>query len=310
MNVGKVSENILKRSVLKYIGNKKGTATRVDCAFFTGITTDEPAQYCGSHAFFRACNNAAAAGMIAESASVAIILPENLREIKLKTIAKDIADTASKLSVDVIDGHTEVVAGLTYPIVTVTVFAKAKEGWKEKKAESGQYIVMTKWMGMSGGARLADLYEDRLIKRYPSFIIEGAKELAQFYSVASDASVAVKNKATCMNDCSDGGIFAALWQLGDRNGVGLKVNLKDIPVRQETIEICEFFDINPYKLRSDGSLLIVTEKPEDMILSLQKQNINAVVIGQITDGMDRIVVSKEEQRFLEEPRQDEGCMVY
>ena len=34
------------------------------------------------------------------------------------------------------------------------------------------------------------------------------------------------------------------------SGVGLEIDLKKIPIRQETIEICEFFDLNPYKLLS------------------------------------------------------------
>ena len=44
--------------------------------------------------------------------------------------------------------------------------------------------------------------------------------------------------------------------MGQCSGVGLEIDLKKIPIRQETIEICEFFDLNPYKLLSGGSLLL------------------------------------------------------
>ncbi len=316
MNVGKVSENILKRSVLKNIKsnknikNDKSAFAGTDCAFFTGIVTDEEAECCGRHALLRACNNAWAAGMTPESGSVIILLPEKLREIKLKAIAKDVGMMAERLNVKILDGHTEVVGGIIFPIVTVNIFARKIACWQEEKAANGQYIVMTKWIGMSGGARLAAMYRDRLLTRYPAFIMEETEALEQFYSIEKEAAEAVKTYAVCMNDCSDGGIFAALWQLGDKNGVGLEVNLKDIPVRQETIEVCEFFDINPYKLRSDGALLIVTGKPEELIEALHKQDINATVIGRITENKDRIILSGEEQRFLEEPRQDESRMVY
>jgi hydrogenase expression/formation protein HypE len=38
--------------------------------------------------------------------------------------------------------------------------------------------------------------------------------------------------------------------MAEASGVGLEIDLKKIPVRQETIEICEFFGINPYELIS------------------------------------------------------------
>lgn len=64
-----------------------------------------------------------------------------------------------------------------------------------------------------------------------------------------------------MHDLSQGGIFTALWEMAERAGVGLEVDLKRIPVKQETIELCEYFDINPYNLYSAGALLIGTDRP-------------------------------------------------
>ena len=136
--------------------------------------------------------------------------------------------------------------------------------------------------------------------------MDDTEELERFYSVEEEAAVAVKLDVTTMHDIADGGVFAGLWQLAEKNGVGIEVDLKSIPVRQETIEVCEFFDINPYKLRSDGSLLIVTDKPEELIKELAAKDIAATLIGRVTDGHDKVIVaSEEERRFLEQPRQDE-----
>ena len=313
MKIGKVSENVVKRSVLKNIEKNHGAATGVDCAIFTGYIANEEAESCGGHALIRACNNAVVCGKRPKYASVSITLPEKMREVKLKQIVKDIDYTASTLGIIILDGHTETVEDIKYPIITVTVVANEplcdEKEWVKTKPKPGQSIVMTKWIAMSGSAKLARRYKNVIMERYPEFIITGAEELDQFYSILPEAAVAIRSGAICMNDCSDGGIFAALWQLGDINGVGLEVNLKDIPIWQEEIEVCEFFDINPYKLRSDGALLIVTDTPEEMIKNLADNDIFATCIGHITDGIDRIIVSGDDRRFLEEPRQDEEYMI-
>ena len=104
--------------------------------------------------------------------------------------------------------------------------------------------------------------------------------------------------------------MAALWQLGDVFGVGLEVNLRNIPIMQESVEVSDYYNLNPYKLRSDGALLIVARDGEAMTKRLHEADIPAVIIGHITDGIDRVLVYDDERRYLEEPRQDEGCMIY
>lgn len=320
MKIGKVSENIIKRSVLKNIDNSNSAAAGSVCAIFTGYIADESSAECAVHAIIRAYNNAAVAGLSGSRVALTISMPEKMREIKLKDMMKCAGEYAKINNIQIVDGHTETVIGLVKPIVTATLIADrylddSKPGERgtnrlnPKDLKPGQSIVMTKWMAMSGSARIAREHMEELKTRYPSFLLEDAVALEQFYSVVPEAAVAIKTGAVCMNDCSDGGIFAALWQLGDMGGVGLEVDLKSIPVRQESIEVCEFFDINPYRLRSDGSMLIVTDTPDELIESLASEEILGTVIGHISDNNDRVIVSGEDRRFLEEPRQDEGVML-
>ena len=88
-------------------------------------------------------------------------------------------------------------------------------------------------------------------------------------------------------------------------GVGLEIELKKIPIRQETVEICEFFDINPYKLISGGCMLIAAKNGEQLQGMLEKQGIPASLIGSTTSGNDRVLLNGEERRFLEHAQTDE-----
>ena len=120
-----------------------------------------------------------------------------------------------------------------------------------------------------------------------------------------DSKVAMEIGASAMHDVTEGGIFGALWEMAAASGVGLTVDLKKIPLRQETIEICEVFDINPYMLISSGSLLIGTNHGYQLVQELERAGIHAAVIGYATEGNDRVVINGEERRYLEPPKTDE-----
>ena len=55
-----------------------------------------------------------------------------------------------------------------------------------------------------------------------------------------------------------------LWEVAEGANVGLEADLKKIPIRQETVEICEVFHLNPYHIMSSGSVLAVTEDGPDV----------------------------------------------
>ena len=76
-------------------------------------------------------------------------------------------------------------------------------------------------------------------------------------------------------------------------------------MKQETIEICEFFEINPYDLLSGGCLLMAADNGYDLARILEGTGIPAAVIGKTTGSHDRVVINEEERRFLELPKPDE-----
>ena len=105
-----------------------------------------------------------------------------------------------------------------------------------------------------------------------------------------------------MHDLSETGVFGGLWELGEKLHMGLEVSLTQIPVRQETIELSEYLDVNPFLMPSAGSMLIVTADGAGLVKVLEEKGIDAAVIGKMTQGNDKVVVHHEERRFLEQPR--------
>lgn len=306
MKPGKVSENIIKRSILKSIGDRSA-AGYPDCALFTGYVANEAFGSAGAHALIRAINRAAEKGYRPMNASLSVTMPSVMREKRMREIVESAAVEAKKHDICITGGHSETIDGIKYPIVSATIAAKC-DVTDIKKAAPGQAIVMTKWLGIYGSALIATEHKEGPLTRYPAFLAEEAADLWQFISIEEEAKIAHSLGCDYMYACGDGGVFAGLWKLADRSGIGLKVRFGDIPVRQETIELCEYFDINPYKLRSDGSLLIATDRPDELISALHDADIHACVVGYFTEGIDRVLISGKEdseRRFIEEPTQDE-----
>lgn len=337
MKTGKISESILKRSVLKYCKTKreevvKGAAPGVDCAFFTypdrqgrdagsqlsdcqdkvfcaaTQTVSLPVIRAGCYAVYAAVNAVAAGGGIPFAMQMALTLPEGTEESELKRIMQLTEEAAGICKVQIAGGHTEVTGAVKYPVISVTAFGyrlEAAERVSRGLPVAGQAVVMTKWMGLEGTAILAQEKEAELLERYPFSITTAAKGFEKYLPVLPEAATALKSGATAMHDMRNGGVFGGLYELAGRLGVGLSIDLKKIPVKQETIEICEFFDLNPYGLLSGGSLLIVAEDGDGMVKALQEAGIPAAVIGITTDNNDKVLHNEEEIRFLEPARPDE-----
>ena len=63
-----------------------------------------------------------------------------------------------------------------------------------------------------------------------------------------------------------------------------------IPIRQETIEICEALNRNPYRLYG--------------LRKLKKEGFEAAVIGKLTKGPGRYIRNRDITRCLEKPQCD------
>ena len=102
-----------------------------------------------------------------------------------------------------------------------------------------------------------------------------------------------------MYACGEGGVYSAVWELAENAGLGARIQLKKVPLKQETVEICDYFNISPYQLLSVGAVLLTATHGQKVLAELAAAGIPAVIIGHLTDDNDRVVLNEEEVRFLE-----------
>ena len=252
-------------------------------------------------------NDLASAGAEPVGLLLTVLLPTEITEPEIRQMVQQAEKACSRANVQIIGGHTEITTAVTRPVITATGVGKAEKGKliSTSGAKAGMDIVLTKWIGLEGTSILAKEKKTELLSRFPESFILKAQEFDQMISVVPEAAVAVRSGVGAMHDVTEGGIFGALWEMAESSGVGLEIELKKIPVKQETIEICEFFGINPYELISSGSMLMAAADGNRLVMDLKQAGIASCVIGKATGGNDRVICNEEERRFLESPKTDE-----
>ena len=320
MNIGKVPENILKKNVINRIEKRRseiliGSGVGEDCAvldFENHVTVlsdavTDPISGNVSLAVIKAVNNIASMGAEPVAILTSYILPRGFSEKELKAVAKEIEITCKGLNISVAGGHSELNESVLKPVISVTGVGKADKNKLTctSNIRPGDDIVITKWVGLEATVYLAKEHEEKLIEKFPQRMIYEAAAYDRYLSIVPEAAGAVKSGAAAMHDVSTGGIFTALFEMAEAAGVGLTADIKKIPIKQETVEICNFFDLNPYEIASAGSLLIAAKDGKALVKAFSEEKINAAVIGKFTDSNDRIIINGDNVRFLEPFRNDE-----
>lgn len=335
MNCGKLTESIYERSVVKVVKtnsteNRKfydGAGLGADCAILTaegaGAVSGQALASGTDRKVLARAYAAAVNHMFVRSGAdtlselhsthvdITVAVPEKLREIKVRGMIEAASVQAEETGVVISSCNIQVLRSVTEPVVCCVAGAcvgnkRAPDCPSLKKGVlADQEIVMTRWIGLEGTAMIAQEMRGRLCSRYPADIVETAAAFDRYLSVVPEAATAVKSGAGYLHVVREGGVFGGLWELAAANGVGLVADLKRIPVRQETVEVCEFFDLNPYELLAGGSLLIVTSNGGALVQTLAETGVPAAVIGHTVQGNDRIVRHGEESRFLEPAGSDQ-----
>ena len=303
MNSGKVPVNVLKRSVLRQLKNKRSEIANsaglgADCAIFEPFSEGqlvtcvqegvvelccendlaeaerEDPSVMPMRRFFQKCaNNLATAGAEPVAAELVIFLPESVEEPELKALMSEAEGIAAELNIQIIGGQTRVSSAVRQPL--------------------------------EGTADLAARNQEELLTRYPAYLVEEAAAFDRYYSILPEAATAVKSGGCTMHDISEGGVFAALWEMAEGAGVGLTIDMKKLPLRQETVEVCEFCNVNPYELRSGGSLIIASPEGTAVVEALAAEGIPAVIVGRFTDSNERLILNEDEVRYMDRPQRDE-----
>lgn len=297
--------------------------------FSAGATFLGPQAYRIDFAVYRATNRLLAEGRIPKELCICLVGSPDTTEADFRQVLQRARDVAEKKNLTIADAEIRREA-VKEMIMTVTVNGVAmsaqpvktdcgddadRAGESTDAAGTAQTdadgenslvykIIMTGYAATEG---TIELYRERgaeLAARLPKHFCKGAEELWDCLDMSEAIQIGRKHGVSVMMTYGDGGIFRGLWDLGERLRLGMELQLSGILLKQQTIEACEYLDRNPYQMRGGGSVLMVTDRAEELLEALWQRNIPAAEIGVLTKNPMRVLRNGEEERYLEPFRGD------
>lgn len=298
MRPGKLLPAVLRDKVLSYLGSMRPEvlvhaslgedAAVIDFGDWVCVLSTDPITAASNEAAWLSvhvsCNDIAAMGAEPVGVLLSFIIPERCSTEDIEGLMKDASRAASELGIEILGGHTEITPGIPYPVCTTTAVGKTSKDRlvTSSGARAGESIIMTKEAGIEGTAILARDYR-RLLGSLDPQIVERARRFFDRVSAVRDGLIAARVGVSAMHDVTEGGVFAALFELAEASKVGILVEVERIPVAPETRTISHLLGIDPLRLISSGSMLIVTPNPDLVIDELSKNGIRASLIGRTTE---------------------------
>ena len=246
------------------------------------------------------CNDVASNGVQPLGIMLAVMLPEGTTEHDVEHIMGQAAETAAELQVEIIGGHTEITPAVKQPVIVSTAIGKTPAGTSQSGNDMvpGDFIMMTKAVGLEGSGIIACDHEERLRQEKtgdgdPLFTEEEigrAKSFLDRVSVVKEGVAAGRVGTHGMHDITEGGILGAVWEMCQISGTGAEVWEENIPMEPETGKICGVFGIDPLRLISSGSMVIIVpaDRRAAMEQAMQEAGVDASVIGVIRPEEDGI----------------------
>ena len=220
------------------------------------------------YAVLEAAGNVAAGGAVPSAVSAQILLSPEAEEEELKELAAGIRAACDEMCLKASSIQGEVSYAVRRSTAAVTVTGAAEHA-PEERVHPGQEILLCGCTGLEGTLRILDEAEDELRSRFVPSFLAGAKAAGSELVLPQTLAGALALRSpggerlvTAARQIGSGGILAALWDLAEAAQIGLEVDLSLMTLRQETVEICEFFHLNPYQITSAGSFLLAVYHAE------------------------------------------------
>lgn len=301
MEIGKLPNDVLEKIVFNNIKNKReeilvGSGIGEDNAIIdfgeevcvmstdpiTGATQD-----IGKLAIHISCNDVASSGAEPIGALLTVLVPPSTTEEDLKHIMSDAGEASRELNIEIMGGHTEITDAVNRVVISTTVIGKQK---KENmidlsKVSVGDKVLITKYVAIEGTSILAKELEDKLKDKLDNDKIIEAQNMGSLISVVKEGAILGEIGVNYMHDITEGGILGAVWEGAIAVNKGIKIYENLIPMKDVTRELTTILDIDPYRLISSGSMLVIAkgDKIPEIEDRLSMENINIAVIGEIID---------------------------
>lgn len=187
---------------------------------------------------------------------------------------------------------------VTRPLIVSTGFGKVKKELliSTGGAKPGDKIVITKTIGLEGTFILYNKYKEKLKGILNSLEEKEIESFVEKLSVVKEGMIA-REYASSMHDITEGGLFGAIYEVCKASSKGAIIYENMINLSSAVQKVCAFFNLNPYKLISSGSMLITTNRADELVKKLWENGIKCCIVGEIVEKPGIEFISKSKERI-------------
>ena len=246
----------------------------------------------GSLAVHGTVNDLAMGGARPLFLSAAFIIEEGLSMETLRAVVRSFERAAAAAGVQVVTGDTKVVEkgsgdGLFINTSGIGVVPDGVE-LSASKALPGDRVLLSGPVGEHGIAILAK-------REGLEFDCDLASDSAALHTLVADM-LAASREIRCLRDPTRGGVSSTLNEIASQAGVGIEIDERFIPVREEVKGACEMLGLDPLYVANEGKLIaIVATDAADCVLAAMRSHplgAQARMIGTVTAAHPRLVTMR------------------
>ncbi|HUZ91025.1 MAG TPA: hydrogenase expression/formation protein HypE [Methylocella sp.] len=185
--------------------------------------------------------------------SCSVIIEEGIEVALLRKIARSMAETAAAAGVAIVTGDTKVVGRgacdkLFINTAGIGVIRPALD-FGAHRAEAGDVILVNGRLGDHGAAILAARGDLRLDTPIES-------DCAPLNTLI-DALINACPQVKFIRDATRGGLATVLNEIAEASGVGIEIEERTTPLREEVKGFCEILGLDPLYLANEGKIVVV-----------------------------------------------------
>jgi len=214
--------------------------------------------------------------------SAAFIIEEGLPVEDLEKIIGSMKDTAAEAGVQIVTGDTKVVekGSADRIFINTAGIGLAPEGVaiSGHNARPGDKIIINGFVGDHGIAVMAE-------RQGLKFKAAVASDCAPLNGLVEEMLKVTKDLRV-LRDPTRGGVATTLNEIAGQSKVGIVLEEKQIPVRDEVMAVCEILGYDPLYVANEGKLLaIVPADQADAVVAAMRRHkygSESRVIGEVT----------------------------
>jgi hydrogenase expression/formation protein HypE len=222
--------------------------------------------------------------------SLALILEEGLPMDDLRRVIESIRVAAAIAGVKVITGDTKVVEKGSGDRIFVNTsgIGIVAHGvhLSADRAQPGDRVLLSGTIGDHGITILSQ-------REGLEFTSDIASDTAALHSLVA-GMLAASSGIRCMRDPTRGGLSSSLNEIAARSRVGIELEEKSIPVREEVRGACEMLGLDPLYVANEGKLVAVVapDSAEDVLAAMREHPLGrcAHIIGTVNESHAAMVI--------------------